>query len=79
VNIIKSICDDIRIIKSKKAKLWNYFLNKQCITDMLLLCKMKNYNLKYYNIELVKNITGLESDNAKSSYSIDEFDEYENH
>lgn len=77
VNMIKIICGDIPLILSKKCKkdkkgYYEYSLDNALIKDLIELVKFNNPQLKKFNCELIKNITGISPDPKVNLQMIDE-------
>ena len=80
VNIIKNICGDIPLIKSKKAKenkksIWKYHLNIEMLKDLIILLKHFNPELKNYNIEHIETLTQIKPEPKKVIKLVDDDDD----
>ena len=64
VNLLNNICGDIELIKYKDVKkdkktTTEYSLNIDTITDIIILCKLKNPVLKNFDLELIEKLTKI--------------------
>lgn len=84
VNIIKNICGDIQIIKSKqikknKIKEYEFYVDKETLRDIILLVKFSNPTLTNYNKELIEKLTDIKPDIENKNGIKDEDDIYNNY